>query len=405
MTMELNMQIDEKVQTLNWVEIDKKAIKYNIRNLKSLTRKRVRFMSVVKSDAYGHGLVEFSKIAVESGADYLGVVNVDEAITLRKTGIKVPIVVLGYVPAIRAQDAQKNDIEIAITSHEQAVELIRQRFSPKLKVHVKVETGINRLGIQKQYVLSVFKELSKSKKIEIEGIYSHLASVEENNLDYTGDQFKEFGAIIESLEKYNFKVKIKHIAASGANLLFPESHFDIVRCGIACYGLWPSEENKKNFYAEADLDTPRPFLKPVLSYKTRVAQVKEVAGGYIGYGCTYRVTRAMRVAILPIGYYEGFDRGLSCASNKIMNKKEQSSCGEVLIAGKRCSVVGRVCMNMTIVDVSKINPKDIHIGDEVVIIGRQDKEKITVEEIADKLGTINYEIISRIPGHIPRFYK
>lgn len=398
------MQKDTK-ELLSWVEVDKKAIKYNIRNLSDLTRKRVKFMSVVKSNAYGHGLVEFSKVAVEAGAEYLGVVNIDEALELRKAGIKVPIVVLGYVPATRAKEAQKNNIEIAVTSHEQAVELIHQRFSPKLKVHVKVETGINRLGIQKQNVLSVFKELSKSKKIEIEGIYSHLASVEENNLDYTGDQFKEFGEIIEALKKYNFHVRIKHIAASGANLLFSESHFDIVRCGIACYGLWPSEENKKNFYAEADLDTPRPFLKPALTYKTRVAQVKNVGGGYIGYGCTYRVTRAMRVAILPVGYYEGIDRGLSCSSSRQDSKKAGSGCGEVLIAGRRCPIVGRVCMNMTIVDVSKINPKDIHIGDEVVIIGKQDKEKITAEEIAEKLDTINYEVITRIPGHIPRIYK
>lgn len=394
-----------KKELLSWVEIDSKAIKYNIRNLSDLTRKRVKFMSVVKSNAYGHGLVEFAKVAVEAGAEYLGVVNIDEALELRKSGIKVPIIVLGYVQPVRAKEAQKNNIEISVVSHEHAVDLIHQRFSPKLKVHVKVETGINRLGIQKKNVLSVFKELSKSKKIEIEGIYSHLASVEENNLDYTGDQFKEFGEILEILKKYNFKIRIKHIAASGANLLFMESHFDIVRCGIACYGLWPSEENKKNFYAEADLDTPRPFLKPALSYKTRVVQVKNINGGYIGYGCTYRVTRAMRVAVIPIGYYEGFDRGLSCSSSKEAKRGEKSKCGEVLIAGKRCPVVGRVCMNMTIVDVSKVNPKDIHVGDEVVIIGKQDKEKITAEEVAEKIGTINYEIVSRIPGHIPRIYK
>lgn len=391
-------------ELLSWVEINKKNISYNIRNLNSLIRKKVRFMAVVKSNAYGHGLVEFSQEAVRAGVDYLGVVNIDEALNLRNAGIKTPILVLGYMPSTRANEAQKNDIEITVMSHEYAVKLMKEKIQSKLKVHIKVETGINRLGIQKQNILSVFKELSKTKKIDIVGLYSHLASVEENNLDYTAEQFKEFGEIIKALEKYNFKVPMKHIAASGAMLIFAESHFDIVRSGIACYGLWPSEDNKKNFYLEADPDWPRPFLKPVLSFKTRIAQIKEVGGGYIGYGCTYRVTRAMRIAILPIGYYESFDRGLSCSSGKQITKMERSGCGEVLIAGKRCPVVGRVCMNMTIVDISKINPKDVHIDDEVVIIGKQGKEKITVEEVAEKLNTINYEIVSRIPEHIPRIY-
>lgn len=394
-----------KKDLLNWVEINKKNISYNIRNLRSIIRRRVRFMAVVKSNAYGHGLVEFAKCCVDAGVHYLGVVNIDEALKLRKAGIKTPILVLGFVPILRVKEAQENNIEIPVMSHEYAVQLIKEKFSPTLRVHVKVETGINRLGIQKQNILSVFKELSKCKKIDIVGLYSHLASVEENNLDYSAEQFKEFGEIIKVLEQYNFKVPMKHISASGGMLIFPESHFDMVRVGIACYGLWPSEENKKNFYLEADPDWPRPFLKPVLSYKTRIAQIKEVKGGYIGYGCTYRVTRAMRIAVLPIGYYEGFDRGLSCSTGSQTTKTERSGCGEVLVAGKKCPVVGRVCMNMTIVDISKVSANDVHIGDEVVIIGRQDKEKITAEDIAQKIDTINYEIVTRIPEHIPRIYK
>jgi len=391
--------------SLSWIEISKKNIAYNIKNLKSLIRKKVRFMTVVKSNAYGHGLVDFARVAISSGVDYLGVVSIDEALVLRKVDIKVPIIVLGYVPISRAKEAQEQDIEIPIISHEYAVKLIAEKFSPKLKVHIKVETGINRMGILKKNILSVFKELSKSKKIEITGLYSHLASVEENKLDYTADQFREFGEIIKVLEKYSFRVPIKYIAASGAMLLFPESHFDMVRCGISCYGLWSSEENKKGFYQEADADTPRPFLRSVLSYKTKIVQIKEVGGGYIGYGCTYRVTRAMKVAILPIGYYEGFDRGLSCSSGKQVTKTERSGCGEVLVAGKRCPVVGRVCMNMTIVDISKINPREVKVGDEVVIIGKQGKERIAAEEIAERTNTINYEVVSRIPEHIPRIYK
>ena len=393
------------MKDLSWVEVSKKAIKYNIKNLSSLTRKRVKFMAVVKSNAYGHGMIDFAQCASEYGVDYLGVVSIEEALKLRRSGITKPIVVLGYVLPERAIDAQENNIEIAVISPEHAVALINSKFKPTLKVHIKVETGINRMGILKKNILSVFKELSKTKKIEIVGLYSHLASVEENNLDYTADQFKEFGEIVEILAKYNFKVPHKHIAASGASLILPESHFDIVRCGISCYGLWPSEENKKNFYAEADADTPRPFLKPALSYKTRIIQIKEVQSGYIGYGCTYRITRVKKIAIIPIGYYDGFDRGLSCSSINKTDGDNEYGCGEVLIAGKRCQVLGRVCMNMTIVDVSKINSREINIGDEVVIIGRQGKEKITPEEVANKLDTINYEVITRIPEHITRIYK
>lgn len=389
---------------LFWVEISKKNIAYNLKNLKGLLRKKTSFMTVVKSNAYGHGLVEFSKTAINSGVDTLGVVNIDEAITLRKAGIKVPIVVLGFVPCERAQEAVEHNIELPIISPEYVVDLLRAKFKPKLKVHIKVETGINRLGILKKNILSIFKVLSKSLKIEIVGLYSHLASVEENNLDYNASQFKEFGEIIKILEKYNFHTPKKHIAASGATLLFPESHFDMVRCGIACYGLWPSEENRKNFYAEADVDTPKPFLKPVLAYKTKIIQIKEVGSGYIGYGCTYRVRRAMRIAILPIGYFEGLDRGLSCSSGKKITDTERSGCGEVIIGGKRCPIVGRICMNMTVVDISKLNERNIQVGEEVVIIGSQQKEKITVEEIAEKLDTINYEIVSRIPENIPRIY-
>lgn len=388
--------------SLSKIEISRENIAYNLKNVKALLKSQTRLMIVVKSNAYGHGLVEFAKEAVKCGADYLGVVNIDEALELRRAHIIKPILVLGYVPKEALADAAKNYIDISIISPEQVVEILNSKYEGKLKIHIKAETGINRLGINAKNILNICKELSRIKKVELVGIYSHLASVEENNLDYTAEQFRNFGTIIKTLEKYNIKIPIKHIAASGATFLFPESHFNMVRVGIASYGLWPSEENRKNFLAEADIDIPKPFLKPVLSYKTQIVQVKEISGGYVGYGCTYRVTKAMKIAVIPVGYFEGLDRGLSCSSKKT-TKTERSGCGEVLISGVRCPIIGRVCMNMSIVDISKLKSQ-ITNGEEVVIIGKQGKEEITVDEIAKKIDTINYEIVSRIPEHIPRIY-
>lgn len=382
------------MDNLTWVEISKENIAYNLKNLRSLLRARVRLMAVVKSNAYGHGLVEFAKEAVKNKVDYLGVVTIDEALALREAGIIKPILVLGYVPSSRIEEAVKKQIEVPIISPEYAIELIRNKFVGKLKVHLKIETGINRLGIKQNSILSTYKELSRNKKFEVVGMYSHLASVEENNMEYTKSQLDKFEQIIDVLNKNNITFNTKHIGASGAALILPESHFDMVRVGISCYGLWPSKENEKSFWQEADIDTPKPFLKPVLSYKTRIVQIKEVNEGYIGYGCTYRVTRPMKLAVLPVGYYEGFDRGLSGTKDK--------PGGEVLINGQKCPVVGRVCMNMTIVDVSMVSSKLLNVGDEAVIIGKQKSNEITTDEIAEKIGSINYEVVSRIPAHIPR---
>lgn len=388
---------------LQWLEIDKKAIEHNYKSFKYLLRasKKVKIMAVVKANAYGHGLVEFAQEAVKNGAKYLGVVNIDEALILRKAKIETPILVLGYVPLERANEAAVNDIEIAVTNQEYAVGLIRAKLNKTIKVHLKVETGINRLGVDPEGVLLVAKELVRYKKIDIVGLYSHLASVEENNHEYTAGQFEKFGEIITALKKYNIDIPVKHIASSGATMLYPESFFDMVRVGISQYGLWPSEENKQAVEEELDIDAPSPFLKPVMSYKSCIVQLKEVKSGYIGYGCSYRVNRSMRVAVVPVGYYEGFDRKLSCSNPK----DETCKCGEVLISGVRCPVVGRVCMNMIIVDVSKVRSSMIREGDEVVIFGKQGNNEITVDEIANKLGTINYEVVSRIPEHITRIYR
>lgn len=389
---------------LSWVECDTKAIKYNLKNLQSLLRKRTRFMVVVKSNAYGHGMVKFAKEAVQNGADWLGVNSIDEALELRAAKIIKPIMVLGYVPVERLKEAAQKNIVIPIISMEYIADLIQSKLHEKLTIHIKIDTGINRMGIKPESLISAYKALSKMKNIKVEGIYSHLASVEENNMDYTAGQFNEFGKAIKLLKNNNIDIPLKHIAASGAAMLLAESHFDMVRCGISCYGLWSSKENKKSFWEEADPDTRKPFLRPVLSYKTQLVQIKEVKAGYIGYGCTYRVKRAMKVGIIPVGYFEGLDRGLSAPQKMFDPNWEREGFGEVLIDGLYCPVVGRVCMNMTIIDISKVNNQKAKVGEEVVIIGKQGKAEITAEELARKINTINYEIVTRIPEHIPRIY-
>lgn len=391
------------MKQLNYIEIDKKAIAYNLKNIRSLLQPQTRLMVVVKSNAYGHGLVEFAQEAIKNKAEVLGVVNIEEALKLREAKIIKPILVLGYVPREKLNIAAKNHIEIALISQEQAIEIIHTKLEAKLKVHIKVETGIGRLGIQYKNLLSVYKELSRSRNIEIIGIYSHLASVEEHNLDYTTSQFKEFSKIIDMFKKYSIEIPIKHISASGGTLLFPESHFDMVRVGIAAYGLWPSKENKKVFLSE-NIDLPIPFLKPVLNYKSTIVQLKEINSGFVGYGCTYRIVRPTKIAVIPIGYFEGFDRGLSCANVKKITDTERTGCAEVIIKRKRCPIIGRICMNMSIVDVTKLKNDYLKVGDEVTIIGKDGKEQITVEEIAKKINTINYEIVSRLPEHIKRYY-
>lgn len=389
---------------LNWVEIDTQAIKYNFKNLKSLLKPRTRFMAVVKSNAYGHGIVEFATEAIKNGADWLGVVNIEEALKLRDAKIIKPIMVLGYVPIGKLLEASRQNITIPIISMDYIASLIHAKFKNKLTAHIKIETGINRMGIKIESIVGAYKTLLKLKNITIEGIYSHLSSVEENNMSYTASQFSEFGKAVKLLEKNNIKIPLKHIAASGAAMLLRESHFDMVRFGITCYGLWPSEENKTSFWDEADSDTKKPFLRPALTYKTQLIQIKEVKSGYIGYGCTYRVKRTMKIGVIPVGYYEGLDRGLSGPMKMYDPNLEREGFGEVLIDGVRCPVIGRVCMNMTIIDISKVKTQKAKVGEEVVIIGKQGKAEITIEEVAKKINTINYEIITRIPEHIPRIY-
>lgn len=365
-----------------YLEINLENLKNNVKNLKSLLKSETKYMAVVKSNAYGHGLVECAQAASEAGANWFGVVYLDEAMKLRKAGIVKPILMIKSVSVQDARQAANQDISVPIISLVQAHEIADIQFDKPLKVHLKIDTGLNRLGMENSEIESAVKVLKSNTNIVIEGIYSHLASVEEGDMDYTDFQIKNFNESIKIIEELGYKDIIKHLAATSAILLKPEAHFDMVRCGIGMYGLWPSADNKEAFGRDD-------FLLPVMSYKTSIDQIKEVkAGEKIGYGCTYEAEKDMTIGIIPVGYYEGIDRGLG-------------DMGEVLVGGVRCPIVGRVCMNLSIIELKTESGKS-KAGQEVTVIGKSGEEEITAEELADLLGTINYEVVARIPECVER---
>lgn len=378
-------------QSLIWVEIDKKNIRENLRLLRTVIHKNTLLAPSVKANAYGHGLVLFSKIAWNAGADWLCVNSLWEAEILRKNGVKAPLYIMGYVAAYELADAILLGCRLVIYNKETVRTLgeLTEKLNRKVRVHIKLETGNHRQGIFEDDLLEFVRGIQPYKKIEIEGIATHFANIEDihpksPHRKYPARQLEHFRHALALLESHGIHIPIRHASNSASTLLYPETHFDLVRPGIAAYGLWPSVEVKRQFLREH----PGLVPKPVLSWKTRVAQIKIIPkGAAVGYGCTYHTKRKTRLAILPIGYYDGFDRGFS-------------NNGSVLIHGKRAPVIGRVCMNITMVDVTDI--PGLGLEDSVTLLGRDGKDEISAEELAERLGTINYEITTRIREGIPR---
>lgn len=372
---------------LNWVEINKKALLANIAGFRKIISPGVKIMAVVKAEAYGHGLNKTAEIISQS-VDWFGVNNLDEALKLKKLGTKSPILILGCTPISRLNEVVVNDFRQVIYNRESIKYLfkcLRQTKNKKVRIHLKVETGANRQGVGKEEIVDFVKLVKAHPGIEIEGIYTHFANVEDSqNLWYAQKQFSTFKHIITLSAQNGFYFPLKHAASTAATLLFPESHLDMIRLGIGLYGLWPSEAVR----ASTKRLGITLNLEPVLTWKTKVAQVKRVRSGEkIGYGCTFTAKRDLQIAVLPVGYFDGYDRKLS-------NR------GEVLIRGLRAAVMGRICMNMFMVDITGI--PGVVPEDEVVLLGRRGAEEVSAEEIAQRIGTINYEVISRINPQIPR---
>jgi alanine racemase len=364
-----------------WVEIDAAALRHNFRSLSRLA-KPAKTMAVIKADAYGHGLLACANI-LKRDAAWFGVDNIDEGLALREQGIKQPILLIGYTPEDRLAEAVKHELSITIF-HLKTLRTLLALKGKKPRVHVPIETGLTREGMGDAELEKALGFLALHRdRIELEGVHMHFANIEDTkSRAYADRQLNEYKKAIGKLEAYKLYPKVKHTASTAASILYSDTKFDLVRTGIGLYGLWPSEDTRGRV-------AHRLSLKPVLTWKTLVAQVKSVKRGTpVSYGLTERVSRDSTVAVLPIGYADGFDR--------VGNSKR----GHVLINGKRCKVLGRVCMNMTMVDVTDAGP--VKPDQEVVLVGKQGKERISAEELATLGKTINYEIVTRINWDIPR---
>jgi alanine racemase len=369
---------------LTWLEISKNNLVHNFKQFRKIVSKKIKIMAVVKSNAYGHGMIECAKIFEKAGADYLGVINLEEALELRKNGLKNPIFILSFweVDKDKIIKAIKGDIEFPVYTEQQIEFLakISQKIGKKAKIHLKIDTGASRIGVLPENALNLAQKCLKSPYLELKGVFTHFAKSEAENQAFTNKQAKKLLEIKEKLMGIpNFpKDAIFHAGCTASTLNNVNTFFDMVRIGLGLYGLYPSIGN---LTCE---------LRPAMTWKTRIIQVKELPKGtFVGYDCTYQSKQKIKIAILPIGYWDGYDRKLS-------------NQGEVLIQGRRVPIIGRVCMNLTMMDVSKI--KNATVGDEVVLLGQQKSEQITAEKMGGKIGTINYEVVTKINQSLPRIY-
>jgi alanine racemase len=370
---------------LSWVEIDAARLQSNIDAFRNATPPGTSIMAVVKANAYGHGLEITAPIAAER-ADWLGVNCIDEARMITRLRIDKPVAILGHTPLDQLDDVIRNGYRQVLYRLDVAKALSEsaQKHGARARVHLKIETGTNRQGIGLNDLSGFISELSKLAGIEVEGAYTHFANIEDTlDPSFAESQVRKFREALAILERSGIRPKQIHASATAGTLLYSDMAFTMVRVGIGTYGIWPSRETQ----LAARERGKRPSLSPVLAWKTRVAQVKHVeAGEYVGYGLTYRASRPMKLVVLPIGYYDGYDRKLSNA-------------GRALIHGQPASVIGRVAMNMTMLDVTDISAE---LDDEVVLIGRQGNAEIRVEELAEKIGSIPYEVLARINPLLPR---
>lgn len=368
---------------LTWLEISGEALQNNIRQFRRIVGEKVLICPCVKANAYGHGLLQCAKIFLEAGADWLAVNALFEVDELRKAGIVAPIYILGYVPLCDLEKA--TDLNCRLVAYNKEMVAALGKIGKPVKIHIKVETGNNRQGVLIKDLVELVQSIKNFKNIEIEGLTTHFANVEDTtDHSYAELQLAKFNEAIKKLESLGVETPIKHCANSAAAILFPKTHFQMVRIGISSYGLWPSNETYLSYLKEVGDGFE---LIPALTWKTKIAQIKTIpAGEYIGYGCTYKTGHETKLAILPVGYYDGYDRGVNG--------------GHVLIHGKRAPIRGRICMNIMMVEVTDI--PETKLEDEVVLIGKSDAEEITAEQFAAWAGTINYEVTTRINERVAR---
>ena len=366
-----------------WLEIDLSVLAENIRNLRLRIGPRRLLYAVVKANAYGHGADLIAPAALEAGADRLAVAAVNEAISLRRAGVRAPILLLGYTPPELAETLLEHDLTATVYEAPAALAFAEAaaHFGQPLTVHLKVDTGMHRLGVDPADAPELCALLSANPHLHLEGIYTHFSTADEADKQYSHEQLQRFTTLLGRLARAGYRPPIAHAANSAATVDLPQAHLDAVRCGILLYGLSPSAE------------VPAPTgMRPVLSWKARIAQVRSLnAGEPVSYGNTWRAPGPRTVAIVPVGYADGFPRSPKTWQN-------------VLIGGREAPVVGRICMDHLFVDVTELLASGIPVtrDSEVVLIGNQQNASISAEDAAARLGTNNYEVTSRLMARLPR---
>ena len=373
-----------------WAEIDLDALAQNFREVRKAADPKAMVCCVVKADAYGHGAVRVAREFASLGADWFAVSNLEEALQLRQAGIETPVLVLGYTPADKAGTLSRENISQCVYSLEYARDLSRfaRKAGVEVNIHLKIDTGMSRLGFYYQDIsrdeaaVEEVKEACSLPGLVPQGIFTHFAVSDEGQ---AGDAFtmRQFGCLkemIESLARAGVTFPVRHCANSAGVFDYPLSHLDMVRAGIVLYGLYPSGELRS-----------RPDLKPALALKSVVSHVKTLLpGATVSYGRKFTAQHEMRVATVPVGYADGYPRLLSPGG------------AEVLIGGKRCPILGRICMDQLMADVTALD--QVRVGDTVTLIGRDGEEEITADELAEKEGTINYEVVCALSKRVPRVY-
>jgi alanine racemase len=367
-------------------EIDLQAFRHNFQNLRSYLGTQTRIMAVVKANAYGHGAIPCARMAVDSGADYLGAGVVEEGIEFRQSGLDTPILILGSIFPDEAEDLVRHDLATIVCTLPLAQTLAKEagKQNKTVSVHIKVDTGMNRLGVSPESFPGLLDQIRNLPNLKIEGVSTHFASADDEDLSITQAQLKKFQAALSCLNEDD--IPLIHSSNTSGLFKFSESHFDMVRPGLILYGALPSPSLQAVLNEKENLN---PF-QPVMQCKSQVILVKPVAKGQpVSYSGSFKTQRDSLIATLPIGYADGLHRSLS---NKM----------EVLIRGKRAPQIGNICMDMTLIDVTDI--QDAQIGDEVVLFGKQGDQVITVEEMATKGDTIPYEILCNVGKRVPRVY-
>lgn len=371
------------IKEIKWAEVNLDHLIHNLKQIRQHVGEETKIAAVVKANGYGHGALEMADTLLSHGADMLAVSSINEAVEIRKQNPKAQTLVLGYTPTENIEEAIKHGVIQTIYSYEQgmAYSKVAEKIGMGMSIHIKIDTGMNRIGFQpNEETIKEIIKIYQLPNIKINGIFSHLACADEADKTFSYWQYEQFLEFVEILKENDIKIPMKHISNSAAIMDMPDMNMDLVRPGIILYGLYPSNEVKKDVLN----------LKPVMSFKTRISHIKTLSkSGGISYGLKYQGQKGQKIATIPVGYADGYTRLLS-------NK------GHAIVKGEKVPVVGTVCMDQCMLDVSQI--QDVRAGDEVLLFGGDSSSSISTEEVAECIGTINYETICMVGRRVPRIY-